>query len=169
MNPNDIIIMIFGFSLAISVHESAHAWMAKQCGDPTAAMQGRISLNPMDHVDLFGTIILPFILIISHAPFLFGWAKPVMINPRNFKNPKIDERWVAAAGPISNIIVAIIFALIFRGLTHFLPTFSSLLSLESLKTIARLCILTVNINLVFAVFNMIPISPLDGSRWFVPS
>jgi len=156
--------MIFGFALAISIHESAHAWMAKKCGDPTSANEGRISLNPIDHVDPIGTILLPFILIMSHAPFLFGWAKPVMINPRNLKNPIEDERWIAAAGPISNLITAVIFAIFFRILILSSTSLNGLISLETFKIMAKLFQYTVMINLVLAIFNMIPINPLDGSK-----
>ena len=101
----DILFQLIVFLFAISVHESAHAWMANRCGDPTARMLGRITLNPIKHIDLFGTILLPLICVITHIPVL-GWAKPTPVDPRNFKNPVKDDILTAVVGPTSNFIVA---------------------------------------------------------------
>src|SRR3954468_15212732 len=102
----DIVFQLIAFLFAISVHESAHAWMANQRGDPTARMLGRITLNPVKHIDPFGTVILPLIALISHFPVL-GWAKPTPVNPRNFKNPMRDDIMTSVVGPISNFVVVI--------------------------------------------------------------
>src|ERR1017187_4055176 len=101
----DILLKVIAFLFAISVHESAHAWMANRCGDPTARMLGRITLNPIKHIDLFGTILLPLIALLAHLPLL-GWAKPTPVDPRNFKNPVRDDILTSIVGPISNFLVA---------------------------------------------------------------
>src|SRR5437660_12793062 len=101
----EILYQMIAFLFAISVHESAHAWTASRCGDPTARMLGRVSLNPIRHIDLFGTIILPLVAAISHIPLL-GWAKPTPVDPRNFRNPVMDDILTSVAGPISNFIIA---------------------------------------------------------------
>ena len=149
-----IVATIIGFIIAIVVHESAHAYVADQLGDPTAKHEGRISLNPINHIDLIGSIIVPGFLILSSRltgiPFVFGWAKPVPINPHNFRNPKRDQLLVALAGPISNFIVASIFAIGYR-------LAGNNAGLEVLFS----AIITVNLWLM--MFNLIPIPPLDGS------
>src|SRR5262252_6094774 len=101
----DIVFQLIVFLFAISFHESAHAWMANRCGDPTARMLGRISLNPIRHIDPVGTILLPAIALLSHIPVL-GWAKPTPVNPRNFQNPVRDDILTAVVGPISNFVIA---------------------------------------------------------------
>src|SRR5438132_14248543 len=100
-----ILFQIIGFVFAISVHESAHAWMANLRGDPTARMLGRITLNPMKHIDPVGTILLPLIAVLAHIPML-GWAKPTPVNPENFRNPVLDDILTSVAGPLSNFAVA---------------------------------------------------------------
>lgn len=145
-----ILATIIGFIVAIVIHESAHAYVADQLGDPTARIEGRISLNPIKHIDPVGTILIPGLLLLTGTGFVFGWAKPVPINPYNFKKPIRDRLLVALAGPVSNFLIACIFALIYRlapGGTN-LPT---------------LYIAIITINLVLMMFNLIPIPPLDGS------
>src|ERR1700733_220569 len=107
MSPKyvEIVYQMIAFLFAISVHESAHAWTASRCGDQTARMLGRVSLNPIRHIDLFGTIILPLVAAISHIPLL-GWAKPTPVDPRNFRHPVMDDILTSVAGPVSNFIVA---------------------------------------------------------------
>src|SRR5579871_2585485 len=105
----DYVVLAFqliAFLFAISVHESAHAWMANRCGDPTARMLGRVTLNPIKHIDLFGTIIFPVICMLIHFP-VFGWAKPTPVDPKNFRDPVRDDILTAIVGPISNFIVAV--------------------------------------------------------------
>src|SRR6478736_5797036 len=101
----NIVFQLIAFMFAISVHESAHAWMANLRGDPTARMLGRITLNPIKHIDLFGTLILPAVAMLAHLPVL-GWAKPTPVDPRNFKNPVLDDILTSVVGPISNFVVA---------------------------------------------------------------
>ncbi len=108
MSIIDIIIRIFVLLFALSVHEAAHGWAALKLGDPTASHMGRITLNPIAHIDPIGTIFFPLILIVMRAPFLFGYAKPVPVNPLNLRNPKRDNLLISAAGPLSNLAVAVI-------------------------------------------------------------
>jgi Zn-dependent protease len=150
---------------AITVHEASHGWAALKMGDPTAYQLGRITLNPIRHIDPIGTILLPLMLIIMGAP-PFGWAKPVPVNPLNLKNPRKDNIIISAAGPASNISVAVIAFIILKILMNLNPSLfnargggiSSLLS--PLFTIVYY---TIVINVILAFFNLIPIPPLDGS------
>lgn len=146
------------FSLAvvamiISVHEAAHAFTANSLGDPTAKMAGRQSLNPLAHIDLFGTVLLPLMLIILHLP-LFGWAKPTPFNPMNLQNPKRDSALIALAGPVSNLLLAALLALIARLLFPGDP----------MAMLQSLLYPLVTINVSLAVFNLLPIEPLDGFK-----
>jgi len=138
---------------AITIHEYSHAWMAYRKGDPTAKYAGRLTLNPISHIDIVGILLLYF--------YGFGWAKPVPVNPYNFKNPRKDELWVSLAGPSSNMLLALVFGLIFRAI--FSPyAFSSEASLKPLFLI--MLVKGIQLNLVLAVFNLLPIKPLDGSH-----
>jgi len=142
---------------SVIVHEVAHGYAALRLGDETALYSGRLTLNPISHIDPVGTIILPLFLFISHSPFLIGWAKPVPVNPYNFVNPRQDFAKVGAAGPLANIALAVISAMMITilNLTGLLGNFA---------LIAGLLQYTVFINILLAVFNLIPIPPLDGSR-----
>jgi len=183
MSPRivDIAYQIIAFLFAISVHESAHAWTASRCGDPTARMLGRVSLNPIRHIDLFGTIILPLVAAISGIPLL-GWAKPTPVDPRNFRNPTLDDILTSVAGPVSNFLVATVALLVLgaislssssgHALIRGLPAgFMGAGSESAWAPIAKLLYAFMIINIVLAVFNLIPIPPLDGShvlRHFLP-
>jgi len=158
------LIQIAVLLFSVSIHESAHAWMAEKFGDPTGRLQGRITLNPIAHIDIMGSIIVPFILVLTGGP-VFGWAKPVLVNMRNLRNPKKANIYISAAGPASNIITAIIASIIFLFLkkTSLIDT-TSKGSLGSISEfIILLLIYMIFINAILAFFNLIPIPPLDGS------
>lgn len=142
--------------LAITIHEAAHGWAAEKLGDDTARRLGRVTANPIKHVDPFGTIALPGLLLLLQAPFLFGWAKPVPVAFHRLNNPKRDMVWVALAGPGVNIAMALAAAL----LLHLVAGGTSTLA----AWIGDNLINAVRINVVLAVFNMLPIPPLDGGR-----
>ena len=146
------------FLFALCFHEFAHGWVARRLGDPTAEMMGRLTLNPVSHMDILGTVVFPLMAIIGSSPLFFGWAKPVPVMERNLKNPKKDMFWIALAGPASNIFLAVVGAFLL-GARNYLPlTFEhSQLLLEGLR-------LFIIINLFLAVFNLIPVHPLDGGK-----
>lgn len=152
---------------AIILHEIAHGIVAYRLGDPTAARMGRLTLNPLPHIDPVGTVLLPLMLVMTHAPFLFGYARPVPVNFANLRNPKRDMVYVAAAGPATNLILAVASALLFKQLLHLrLPADGALsgVLVATLTPIALMAQNSVVINVVLAVFNLLPILPLDGGR-----
>ncbi|TWC07374.1 Zn-dependent protease [Bradyrhizobium macuxiense] len=142
--------------IAITFHEAAHGFVAHRLGDDTAWKLGRVSFNPLKHIDPFGTLILPAVLLFAHSPFLFGYAKPVPVNFRKLNHPKLDMVWVALAGPVTNIILAIAAALAFHALP-WVPADAAKWTADNLKNAFL-------INIVLAIFNMMPIPPLDGGR-----
>jgi Zn-dependent protease len=168
-----ILFQMIAFLFAISVHESAHAWTASRCGDPTARMLGRVSLNPIRHIDPIGTVLLPLVAAISHIPLL-GWAKPCPVDPRNFSHPVRDDIMTSVAGPVSNFIVAtgalillwIISLTSATGhmLVHAVGSGIGGLSGSILDPTVLLIYELMIINIVLAVFNLIPVPPLDGSH-----
>ena len=144
-----IVILIF----SIVLHEVSHGWVANSLGDPTAKNAGRLTLNPLPHIDPIGSLALPFLLVFFHSSAVIGWAKPVPINPLNFTDRKWGNLKVALAGPASNIILAVIFGLVLR-----------FISVDSSGPLFEAIIHIVNINLLLALFNFIPVPPLDGSH-----
>lgn len=158
MNINfyDLSVWVLPLLLAITFHEAAHAFVAHRLGDNTAWQLGRVSFNPLRHVDPFGTLILPAMLLFAHSPFLFGYAKPVPVNYRNLNNPRLDMVWVALAGPATNILLALAAGLAVHALP-WIPPGSAQWIADNLKN-------AILINAVLAVFNMMPIPPLDGGR-----
>ena len=166
----DIVFKLIAFLFAISVHESAHAWMANMRGDPTARMLGRISLNPIKHIDPVGTLLLPAIAMYFHAPVI-GWAKPTPVDPRNFKNPVLDDILTSVVGPISNFVVATGAVLVLAVLKLASPLAQQIVSqrfaTDTDSFLLPLCLLLYEvmvINVLLGVFNLIPVPPLDGSH-----
>jgi len=147
-----IIVLVF----SAIVHEYMHGWMADRLGDSTAKDAGRLTLNPIPHLDLFGSILLPAMLVLSNVGFVFGWAKPVPFNPYNLSDKKYGSAKVALAGPLGNLIVALFFGLILRFIN--LPS----------QELSILFSMIVQINLLLMVFNLMPIPPLDGSKVIMP-
>ena len=141
------------FLTALVIHEYAHGWVANKLGDPTARYFGRLTFNPIAHIDFVGTIILPIFLLLMRAPIVFGWAKPVPINFSFLKNPKRDMFWVSIAGPLANLLAAVFLAALLK-----LPILANVLTIKFLLS------QVIVINVILAIFNLLPIHPLDGSR-----
>lgn len=149
-------VWVLPLLIAITFHEAAHGFVAHRLGDNTAWQLGRVSFNPLKHIDPFGTVVLPGVLLLSQAPFLFGYAKPVPVNVRKLNHPRLDMVWVALAGPATNILLAFVAALAFHALP-FAPASAAKWIADNLKNAFL-------INIVLAIFNMLPIPPLDGGR-----
>lgn len=169
----DMLFQLIVFLFAISVHESAHAWTANRRGDPTARMLGRVTLNPIKHIDPVGTLLLPAIALFTGFP-VFGWAKPTPVDPRNFKNPVMDDVLTSVAGPVSNFMVASIAVVILLAISLSSAfgrsmvqgvTSGIVLGSDSVLTPSVLLLYELMyINVLLAVFNLIPVPPLDGSH-----
>lgn len=145
--------------LAVVLHEVAHGWVADRLGDNTARFMGRLTLNPLKHIDPFGTVLIPLVLIISGSPFLFGYAKPVPVDFRKLRNPRRDMVWVAAAGPVTNLLLALASTLLL-ALAVQMPEGM----VWMVEPLALMCQASIIINLVLCIFNLIPLPPLDGGR-----
>ncbi|UYL08115.1 site-2 protease family protein [Bdellovibrio sp. SKB1291214] len=151
-------IYFIPFLFALCFHEFAHGWVARLRGDNTAEQMGRLSMNPLVHMDMIGTFILPLVSIVLATPIFFGWAKPVPVNSRNLKNPRVDMFWIALAGPLSNILLAIIAAFLIGFLAKF---YAAGIYFKPVFEILKAFLMT---NLFLAFFNMIPLHPLDGGK-----
>ena len=154
----NFIIQLPVLLFSVIIHEFAHGWMAEKCGDDTARIMGRLTLNPIPHIDLFGTIILPAICLMSHLP-VFGWAKPVPVNPYRLNDPRRDMVWVSLAGPLSNFALAVAAAFIMWLLRSF-----DLFPAGITAALYQVMQLTLVINVILPVFNLFPVPPLDGSK-----
>jgi Zn-dependent protease len=153
-----LVVWVLPVLFAITVHEVAHGWMARRLGDPTAMMLGRLTLNPLKHIDPIGTLLVPGLLLLVGG-FIFGWAKPVPVTPENLRDPRRDMAWVAIAGPASNLIMALLWAIVMRvgyGLSGVLD--AAALPLVYMGAAG------ISINIMLFVLNLLPVPPLDGSR-----
>ncbi|MNK08120.1 Peptidase family M50 [compost metagenome] len=151
-------IYFIPFLFALCFHEFAHGFVAKMRGDNTAQQMGRLTLNPVAHMDMLGTLILPIMAIVLASPIFFGWAKPVPVNSRNLKNPRVDMFWIALAGPLSNVFLAVVGALAMGGLVRYG------MGLSYTKALLNILDVFIVTNLFLAIFNLIPLNPLDGGK-----
>ena len=157
-NIGQLFALLLVLLFSLTVHESAHAWTANRLGDPTARRLGRISLNPVVHIDPIGTILLPLVAFMAGG-LIFGWAKPVPVNPRNLANPRRDFLLIAAAGPASNVLLATAASLLMR-----VGPAGAAASGGVASVLFDIGFMVIQLNLLLAVFNMIPIPPLDGGN-----
>ncbi len=161
MNLQELVVSLPAIMMAVILHEYAHGWMAYKMGDPTAKEYGRLTLNPLPHIDPIGTLVLPGLLMLVGSPILFGWAKPVPINPFRFKDLKSGTFFVSIAGIGMNLLLAVVFAILYRLIVGGYLDFLGEAILLPLAVFSAKAVL---INLVLALFNAVPIPPLDGSR-----
>lgn len=159
LNLEQTALQFVPFMAAVVFHEFAHGWMASKWGDTTALRAGRMTLNPIPHVDLFGTVIFPLVSMLGGFPFLFGWAKPVPIDPKKFRKYGPGLFWVSFAGPLMNFLLAVLSAVIVVAMFRFVP--EDFVLFEPLTKMARISVL---MNLALGVFNLLPLPPLDGSK-----
>lgn len=166
LNVRFIVIQYVCLLFSLCFHEAAHAFMANRCGDPSARLMGRLSMNPLAHIDPIGTVVMPLLMFVTNIPFLIGWAKPVPFNPRNLRDIRRDPVWIALAGPASNLLLALVTMVALRGVV--MVTGPNILHSTVVGDMALTFIV---INIALMVFNLLPIPPLDGHHllyYFLP-
>jgi Zn-dependent protease len=152
-SPVQVIMILVVLLFSVILHEVAHGYTALRLGDPTARDAGRLTLNPIKHIDPFGTVVLPLLLHLTHSPILIGWAKPVPVNPHLLREPNKAMMLVAASGPLTNITLAVLFALGLRNLPA-----------STVPRLVDVMVFSCYINIILALFNLVPVPPLDGSK-----
>ncbi len=164
MSLSEAILSIPALMVAVILHEVAHGWVAYRWGDPTAKLAGRLTLNPIPHIDPIGTILLPAMFIILGSPIIFGWAKPVPINPMNFRDLRKGTFFTSIAGVVMNLSLAVIFGALYRIIYNLSDVVDPFVAQSVMYPLLVFCAKSVLINLILAIFNIIPIPPLDGSK-----
>ncbi len=164
LNLNQIVVMIVPLLFSVTIHEVAHGYVALRMGDNTARLAGRLTLNPIKHLDFFGSLILPLILKLTGSPVIFGYAKPVPVNFSNFRDIRKGTIYVASAGVLANFILAILSGALFQTLVHFQSVWYPSIFKPLIMDFYHMLFYSVVINLVLGIFNLIPIPPLDGSK-----